>query len=462
MTAPTDRPASRLSLPALLTGLALLGLGLRIAAAQGDYWLDEAWSAVFARDAVTPGRIFFAINHDNNHFLNTLWLQLVGWSAPPTLGRAPSILCGTITIVIAGLIGARRGIAVAGTTAALFAVSPILVTYGSEARGYAPMLLALLIAIWIVDRQLFGTPLRQAAQWLGLATLLGMLCHVSMLFGIAALTGWVLTEQARRTAFPAALLATFRLMGRAIAAIAAVLLLVVIAAMASPDGWRMGSLTPFSHPAFFDALAFMLAFTIGWPIPSFWLVPLLFVPLFLRRHPAMRDHGPFFLLAILGLPLLVAIVQPDNSAFPRYYLLSAVALLLLIPEMLTRRSSPALAALGTMLFCSVAIDMVIIANRRGDTGAAIDAMAEILPQGATVLLDNARDGAVIEAAAAPRGYFVTAIDRCTNARFFYAEYEHGAALPLAALRCGMAFRPIAGGDVYGLSGMTWRLYEHDQ
>ena len=74
----TTRPAlSRPFLLASLLGITLLGLALRIAAAQGDYWLDEAWSALFAREAATPGRVFFAINHDNNHFLNKLVFQRV-------------------------------------------------------------------------------------------------------------------------------------------------------------------------------------------------------------------------------------------------------------------------------------------------------------------------------------------------------------------------------------------------
>jgi hypothetical protein len=40
---------------ALLTAL---GLGLRIAAAQGALWLDEAWSAVVAQDVGTPMGVF--------------------------------------------------------------------------------------------------------------------------------------------------------------------------------------------------------------------------------------------------------------------------------------------------------------------------------------------------------------------------------------------------------------------
>lgn len=440
---------------------AALGLALRIAAAQGDYWLDEAWSAVFAREARTPGDVFFAINHDNNHFLNTLWLQLVGWGSPPLLGRALSIACGTAGIVVAGLIGARRGLAAAGLTALLFAVAPILVTYGSEARGYAPMLLALLCAIRIVDRELFGAPVRQAPLLIGIAALLGMLAHASMLFGIAALSGWVAIEQGRRLGLRGGLRATLRLMGRAVAAMIAVLLIVAAGAAASPDGFRMGSLAPFSWPPFVDALDHMLGWTIGWPplLIGPWLLLLLALPMILRRAPLLAERAPFHLLAIVGLPLLVALIEADNSAFPRYYLLGAVALLLLIADMAAVRGQAARMVFAWVVIGSLTLDAGLIANRRGDPGAAIEAMNERAPEGATILLDAARDSAVLEAAAARHGYPLTISSECRDARFVYLADNGTQAFPFAALRCGAAFQPVAGRDVEGLSGEAWQLYE---
>ncbi len=456
----TASPFSDRLLPWLAIGLpTLFGLGLRIAAAQGDYWLDEAWSAVFAREAGTVGRVFFAINHDNNHFLNTLWLQSIGWGAPPMLGRALSIACGTAGIAVAGLIGARRGVGVAAVTAGVFAISPILVTYGSEARGYAPMLLALLTAIWIVDRQLFGAPVRHAPIWLGVAALLGMLAHVSMLFGVAALTGWAAIEHGRRMTPGTATRATLVLMGRAVGAVIAVLLLVAMGA--SPHGGlRMGSLTPFDAPAFADALAHMAAYTIGWPFrvgPS--LLFLLLLPLVARRTAALRDRTPFHLLAILGLPLLVLLVQPDNSAFPRYYLLSAVALLLLLPDLLPIRRRPLAIVLGAVALGCLLVDAQIIANRRADPGAAVDAMNERHPSGAGVMLEDARDSAVLESAAASRVYLLLTTPSCAGARYLYVSNNGAFRLPPVALRCGAVFRPVASGDVHGLSGMAWQLYE---
>src|SRR5687767_12981840 len=88
----------------LLGAIVLLGLALRIAAAHGALWLDEAWSAKQAHDAGTPLGVFLSINHDNNHHLNSLWLQFIGLGADPLLARAPAILAGTLAIYVAARI----------------------------------------------------------------------------------------------------------------------------------------------------------------------------------------------------------------------------------------------------------------------------------------------------------------------------------------------------------------------
>jgi hypothetical protein len=460
MSRPLPQPVPKSPLPLIMLLLTLLGLGVRIAAAAGDYWLDEAWSALFARDASTVGDVLFAINHDNNHHLNTLWLRTVGWTAPPMLGRALSILCGTLAIPVAGLIAARRGVAAAGCAAALFALSPILVTYGSEARGYAPMLLALLVSILIVDRQIGGRPIRYGAEWFGLAAFIGMLAHVSMLFGVAALAGWMAIVEARSAPRLAALRTSLLFSARALAAVAVVLLMIFAGAAASPDGLRMGSITPFSLVAFVDAVAHMLAYTLGWPwLAGSWMLAALLLPRLIRREPSLADRMPFFLLAILGLPLLVLLFQPDNSAYPRYYLLSAVGLLLLLPEILVLRPRFGTMLITVVLVGSISADIVIVENRRADPGTAVEAMMREQPGGGFVLLEHGRDAAVLQTAAGRRGYPLILSETCVNADFYFVqEAPGGAGFPLAALRCGRAFQPLTGATTKGLSGMDWQLY----
>lgn len=131
-----------------LAVIVLSGLGLRVWCARGGLWVDEAWSAQFVVQAGSAWAIFWRVNYDNNHYLNSLWILLVGPYAPPLLIRALSIVTGTLSIAVAGAIGWRRSPVTGLIAAILFAVSPILVAYGAEARGYGPMLLAMLVSVW--------------------------------------------------------------------------------------------------------------------------------------------------------------------------------------------------------------------------------------------------------------------------------------------------------------------------
>src|SRR5690242_15983163 len=131
--------------------IALAGLLLRVVAAHGGLWTDEAWSVIYAAQARDPLGVFLRINHDNNHHLYSLWLQAIGPDASPLLARAPAILAGSLAIVIAALLVGRRS-KVGGVVAALlFAFSPAMLVFGSEARGYAMMLLAALTILLLVD-----------------------------------------------------------------------------------------------------------------------------------------------------------------------------------------------------------------------------------------------------------------------------------------------------------------------
>jgi len=108
---------------AAVGGLALAGLALRIAAAHGGLWTDEAWSVIYAAQARDPIGVFLRINHDNNHHLYSLWLQAIGPAAAPLLARAPAIAAGTLCIIVAALL--------AGGDRQLFANS----RYGDRSAG---------------------------------------------------------------------------------------------------------------------------------------------------------------------------------------------------------------------------------------------------------------------------------------------------------------------------------------
>ena len=449
-----------------LAALTLLGLAVRILAARGALWLDEAWSATFAQEAATPAGVFFRINHDNNHFLNTLWLQLVGPDAPPLVQRALSIACGTAAIVLAAAFARRRGRAAALIAALAFAVSPILVTYGAEARGYAPMVLATLAALLIVDRWL-DTQSSRSSLRLTIAALLGMLAQLLMAASLAAIGVWAYFAVRRARGPRAALHAMPSLFGCAVAAVALVLGVMALAAHAAPTGFAVGSYASFTLGGWGSALGAALGWTLAAGALPAWaaaIAALGLVVLLARRRLDVR--APFYAVAILVYPLTFPALRIGNSDIPRYYLLAAVALLLLLAElggaMVTRggwRRALSILAIALFVVGSVVLDAGIIANRRGDPGAAIATMQARAPGGATVALD-ARMTPVLVIAARRAGYPVNIREGpCADARFLFVDGNADSADLPRITRCGKTYSRIARAKVFGLSGTWWWLFE---
>ncbi|MDV3456767.1 hypothetical protein RZN05_07205 [Sphingomonas sp. HF-S4] len=449
----------------LLGWLVLLGLALRIAGAQGALWLDEAWSAKQAHDAGTPLAVFLNINHDNNHHLNSLWLLLVGFDAPPPLARALSIVTGTTAILVAAAIGRRRSLALGLVTALLFAVSPALVTLGSEARGYAPMTLALLAAILLVDRWLAGRAERSPATALALCFFLGAFAQLTMFFAFCAIAGWVFFTLWQRDGFKPAFVASFRLFlpsGIALGLVVAI----ILGAAEARTGFKFGRYDPYDTMELLHGVSEMVEYTLGFPVVSIWwfvLVPALVI----LAPSAGVSRIAFHRLAILAFPLTLALLQAGNVAHPRYYLLVGIALLVLLAELLWLglraggwKRILAGCTLAAITLASLACDVDLAINRRGDVGAAIRAMQARAPQGARLLLDRETGIATLEAAAASAHYPLTVqIADCSAARFFFADRFRGEQPPAAIALCGARYAPIAGTRARGMSGTHWTLYE---
>ena len=82
----------------------LLGAGLRLIGLFDDFWLDEIWSWLFAREMKSAGAVFYKIHHDNNHYLNTLWMYVVGVQPHWYVYRLHSFASGLLTIIGCGLL----------------------------------------------------------------------------------------------------------------------------------------------------------------------------------------------------------------------------------------------------------------------------------------------------------------------------------------------------------------------
>lgn len=448
-----------------IAAIAALGLALRIAAAQGALWLDEAWSAVQAHDVVTPLGVFLKINHDNNHHLNTLWLQLVGLDAAPMVQRGLSILSGTAAIIVAALIGRRDGKAMALVAALIFAISPLLVTYGSEARGYAPMVLALLVAVLLTARWLDDPAQRLPAIPLALASLLGMASQLTMAFGLAAMAVWIALTLLRTHPRREAILLSIRiLLPLALPAIAMLGLIL----WAAGGHLRFGNVEAFEWRSWWNGISQMV---------SYWLdgiLPLILLLLLLNNwaegplvRKVERNELGFWLIALILLPLAIALAHLPNSGAPRYHLVSGIGGLMLISLLIARRLEwPGLArmmacgALVIVAWFALDKDYRLILDQRANPGRAIEAMRARAPTGTDIAPEQDRAAPVLRMAAASSRYRLTIVETpCPAPRFLFVDRDGSEAFPAQATRCGATYNPIAEAHPEGLSGTHWKLYE---
>jgi hypothetical protein len=446
--------------------IALVGAILRIAAASGALWLDEAWSAVLADDAATPLGVFVQINHDNNHHLNSLWLQTVGLGAPPLIARSLSVLCGTAAILLAGLIGARRSGTAGLVTALLFALSPLMVTLGSEARGYAPMTLMVLISAWYIDRYLAGEKGADRPLTLAICFFVGALFQLTMIFAACALIGWPVLVLSQRLGWRRGLVQAARLLGPALLALTVACAIVFAPAVLGGAEFRFGSKQDFTMLLFLRGTIDLLGYAVGWPVISFFL-PAGAVILVILARSLSTPRLAFYALAVIAFPLTVALLHMMNAGHARYYLLSGLAVLLLSGELiaaLVRAGGwKAVAGAGGLLVfsgASMAANLELIRNQRGDPGAAIRAMAARAPAGSSVAIERETGLALLRVAAAEARYPLRISTSCEGVSFIFSDWfnlEPDA--PPVLQRCGATYRAIVTVDGTGMSAQNWTLYE---
>ncbi len=121
---------------AILLGVAAL---LRASCSLGEMWLDEVWTWEISHKLTWPGGLFYQLQEENNHYLNTLMVWLLRDQAGIWY-RLPAISCGIAAVGMAwrlGLADAKFGRLTSWLAGGLTATSYLLVHYSSEARGYA-------------------------------------------------------------------------------------------------------------------------------------------------------------------------------------------------------------------------------------------------------------------------------------------------------------------------------------
>ena len=450
--------------------ITLAGLALRIAAAQGGLWTDEAWSVIYAAQAQDPLGVFLRINHDNNHHLYSLWLQTIGPTASPMLARAPAILAGSSCVVVAAMLAGRRSRTAGIVAALLFAVTPVLVAFGSEARGYTMMLLAALTMLLLVGDALDGRPARGSSWWLGLVALFGMLSHMTMAAPVGIATLWVYLERRTEIGPAAALPATVRLMGPALVATLGVVLFVFTAAALSPTGMRLGGYQPFSAPHYAAALDDLALWSAGlsaaWP----WLIPLLVgtgaLWIAAQRPKWLGSRALLYALLVLAVPLAAAVIRPGNTEFARYYLASTIGVLLFMSAWIGRglTNRPTIRAAAALLLITLVgvglyRNLILISLGRGRPAATVADMAALSPSGARVAFTEPRLKAVVAVAAARSGYRARFASGCAPADFLIAAQPRWTdAMPATVEHCGIQMEFVDASVTVPITGDSWVLY----
>ena len=209
--------------------------------------------------------------------------------------------------------------------------------------------------------------------------------------------------------------------------------------------------------------------SIGLRSPWALLVPLVLaaIALTIAIHPPVwiGSRGRLYALLILTIPLGLAMLRAGNSGYARYYLLSAVGLLLLMAEWIARglegriaiRSAAGLVIL-TFVGASLYRDALLVAADRGRPGAPVRDMAALSPSGASIAFAEPRLKAVIAVAAERTGYRARFAGGCASADFLLAVQSRSGRSPSIVRRCGIKMEAIDSSAALPLTGDSWILY----
>lgn len=367
--------------PVWVAGLVLifsLAALTRLVAIFDDFWFDEIWSLVFAANAESPLEII-ALAHDNNHFLNTFYLYLLGERASWVPYRLLSLAAGLGTVGLAVRIGLRSSRGEALAAGLVFSTSFLMIVYSSEARGYAPAVFFTLAAFAGCEHWLDGEG-GASFLWLWGLVLLGFASHLSFGHFYLALLLWsvwrVLSQPAswRRRAARLA-----KLHALPLTAVAALYLGVVrrIAIGGGPE-WSLRGV-----------LGETLSWSLGLPVEPAWMVLAgLFTAVVVVADAIglRREGSDLWVLsvgAIAGVPALGLFVLEPDLLFPRYFLVPIALFLLALARVAGRlasgsRGAAAACAALLALVCAgnLARTVPFLRHGRGQYRAALEYMAQ--------------------------------------------------------------------------------------
>jgi uncharacterized membrane protein len=239
-----------------LAVLTALGAALRFASLDTQsFHHDEVITAA----RVIPGSFVDMLHQVKGSESNPPLYYVLAWGWAKAFGngevglRSLSALFGAATVPLAYCVGAELASRRAGLiTAALVAVSPMLIWYSQEARSYALLVLLCTASLYFFVRALRTRAGRDLALW-ALASALALCSHYFAVFAVGPEALWLLV----------ALRSRWRAVLTAVAAVAVVglALLPLISAQVNPThiGWI--DFTPLSSRFFQTGISFLVGET---------------------------------------------------------------------------------------------------------------------------------------------------------------------------------------------------------
>jgi hypothetical protein len=458
-----------------LAALVLVGLGVRIVCASGPLWLDEIWSIENLAPLTHFWQVFWGISHDNNHFLNSLWLYCAtALSADPLVLRAPSFAMGALTAAMMGRLGASHSPSAAFAAAAMTALSYFFVNYSVEARGYAGSALALVVAFDALERSI-ARPESRARFVLGAALGIGALWHLAILpaIGLFALIG-LCEERRQRGRWEPALAATLRTFVPTLLAIVPAIGFVVAGAL-NVGRFTIGGVRAFDASQALAAIADTARDTLGlppggpaWVVVAFCGAAIL---LALRFRLILDGRRLAYAIVLIVLPAAIFALRPPNAHIPRYYLVCALFLILLAADVFGAlwraggwRRWAGLAGLAATLVGDAAL---LIRFQSSKQQAWPQALNDIANSGQTRLASSFDDRigkfvSYYNQFHAPLN-LVARADWCAQKpAWLIAETASASEMPplldLQANGCRVTFEFVRRYESWGLSSVGWALY----
>jgi hypothetical protein len=319
-------PALNIAILAISAVSFAAGAILRVVAAQNDLWFDEIWTLELLRERVhSVGDLFINFKHSNNHHLCSLWMWLIGQDASAFMYRLPSVLASIGTVVLAGLLGARRCRLEGCIAVILTSWSYLLIHFGTEARGYSLAIFFALLAWYALQR--FDE--RKSSTWRTVfwcTLILGFLAHLEFAVCFAGLLVWSLWRVVRnQSKWRQGVLDLFALF-----TVPTVLVLVFY--YFAIRGMEVGG-----GPTYrlWPLLIKTASYTLGGPasgaaagIVALLAVAIICVALIYLIFD--RDDRWIFYAAVIVAPLVLIAIKPPEQLYVRYFLISVAFSLVLL------------------------------------------------------------------------------------------------------------------------------------